>query len=118
MLTCQKFYKKKTILLKFFSKKNNVRKTFANRIRVDNSTLKKIVLFQILQFFLSKFIYLIHYNIKRQIYINLNVNKKFDIEIIIYHVKKNFCNENYSSRFAIKFILFLSRFLSFAKTKY
>ena len=61
---------------------------------------------------------MIYYNVKRQIYINLNVNKKFDIETIIYHVKKNFCNENYSSRFAIKFILFLSRFLSFAKIKY
>ena len=110
--------KKKIILLKFFSKKNNARKIFANRIRIDNSTLKEIVSFQILQFFLSKFIYLIHHNVTRQIYINLNVNKKFDIETIIYHLKKKFCNENYSSRFAIKFILFLSRFLNFAKTKY
>ena len=57
--------KRKTILLKFFLRENNARKTFASRTRVDNLTLKEIVSFQILQFFLSKFIYLIHHNVTR-----------------------------------------------------
>ena len=82
-----KVLQKKIILLKFFSKKNNTRKTFANQIRVDNSTLKEIVLFQILQFFLLESTYFVHRNVKQSIYINLNVNKKFNINVIYCELK-------------------------------
>ena len=78
-----------------------------------------------MQNLLSKFFYLIHADIKRILFIDLNVNKEFDFDIIIYHVKnewlrKTFADEKYDyfSRIAIKFVLFLSRLLNFAEIKY
>jgi len=48
----------------------------------------KIVSFETLQFFLFKSMYLVHFNTVKQLYINLNVFKCFDFDIMIYHTKK------------------------------
>ena len=81
--------KRKTILLKSTFKKESVKKTFVNRIKIDNSTSKERTSYEILQFLLSKFSYLIHHDSKRQIYMNLNASKEFDIDAVVYHVKKD-----------------------------
>ena len=112
------FQKIKLFCWNFFHEKKTLERFSQIEFASIISTLKKLVSFQILQFFLSRFTYLIYHNVKRQIYINLNINKKFNLDVMIYHIKKNFRNENYSSRFVIKFILFLSRFLSSIETKY
>ena len=74
---------------------------------------------------LSKFFYLIYVSIKRNLFIDLNVNKKFDFDVIIYHVRKKWLRKafadgkhDYFSRIAVKFILFLNRLLNFAEIKY
>ena len=69
---------------------------------------------------LSKFFYLIHVDSTRRIYIDLNVSKKFDLNVMMYHVKKfvNWNEKDYSSRKTIESILFLSRLLSDAEIKY
>ena len=74
---------------------------------------------------LSKFFYLIHVNIKRMLYIDLNANKKFDFNAMIYHVKKEWLRKtsangkhDYFSRIVMKLILFFSRLLNPAEIKY
>ena len=111
--------KRKTALLKSTSKKNNVRKTFANRIKIENRTSKEIIFYKMLQFLLFAFIYLTHHNSRRQTFVNFNTNKKFDINVVVYHVKKNSCQfDEYFFKSIIQSIMFLSRLLNSIETRY
>ena len=71
---------------------------------------------------LSKLFYLIHVDIKRSLFIDLDVSKKFDFEVMLYYVKKFFLKNNlkdkYFSRHAIESILFLNRLVTDAKSRY
>ena len=78
---------KKTKLLKFFLVVNNIRKIFTSRIKIKNATLLKKKAFCIFQSLFFASTYFIHHNLTRQLFINLNFNKKFDINAIIYHIK-------------------------------
>ena len=99
--------------MRFDSVANSARRTYAVKTRIRDSTEKKIA-FVILQSFLFKSFYLIHLNIKRQLFINLNVNKKFEFKIIIYHVKtvwndKIILREIYLNQFFFQSIIFIDR---------
>ena len=75
--------------------------------------------FKIIQESLSKSLYLIHFNVKKQLYVDLNFNKENDIEAIIYHVEDDWQkNNSYLSKKAVRFIMFFYRLLSSSKTKY
>ena len=108
--------------MRYNSTIDNVRKFYSIKIRLKNSIELKIIFFEILQIMLSKFFYLIHVDIKRSLFIDLNVNKKFDFEIMLYYVKKLFLKNNlknkYFSRHAIESIFFFNRFVIDAKSKY
>ena len=69
---------------KFLTK--SARRFYFVKIRVQNFIDLKIAFFMTLQNILSKFFYLMHVNSKRQLFIDLNINKKFDIEVILYYV--------------------------------
>ena len=79
--------KRKIELLKFFLKVDNAKKAYSNRTRLDNASFLKIEFFRILQFLLFKFSYLVHHDSKRQTFVDLDVNKKFELDVMIYHVK-------------------------------
>ena len=66
---------------------DNVRKFYASRIRLNNSTLLKKKVFKIFQFLFFELNYFIHYNSSRQLFVDLNFNKKFEINAFVYHVK-------------------------------
>ena len=111
--------KRKTILLKSALKKENVKKTFASRIRIDNAISREQTSYEILQSLFSKFFYLIHHDSKRQIYVNLNVNKEFEIDVVVYHIKKDFIKLNeYSVKSFIQSIMFLFKLLNSIETRY
>ena len=111
--------KRKIILLKFAFKKENAKKIFVSRTKIDNSISRKRTSYEILQSLLSKFFYLIHHDSKRQIYVNLNVNKEFDIDAVVYHVKKDFIkSDEYSIKSFIQSIMFLFRLLNSIETRY
>ena len=101
---------------------DSARRFYSIKIRLKDSTELKIIFFEILQIMLSKFFYLIHVDIKRSLFIDLNVNKKFDFEVMLYYVKKFFLKNNlkdkYFSRHAIESILFLNRFVIDVKSRY
>jgi len=92
----------------------------------------KIVSFETLQFLLFKFTYLIYFDSAKQLYIDLNVFKCFDFDVMIYHIKKeitvkeknhtvmkkNNTTTTYSFRSSIQFIMFLSRLLKFTEMHY
>ena len=103
--------------MRFDTITNNVRRIYVVKTRIRNSIQKNIA-FIILQLLLFKSFYLIYVNIKRQLFINLNINKKFEFEIMIYHVKIIWNNKNCFSRNSIESILFFNQLLSSIEIRY
>ena len=114
--------KRKIELLRHDFSIENVRRFYVFKTRLKKSFELKIIFFKILQNMLTKFFYLVHVNNKRQLFINLNVNKKFDFDAHFYYVKKiffkNFVSKQFSSRRVIESIFFLNRFFTSIETRY
>ncbi len=84
-----------------------------------NSTFAKKQVFHHIQTALFKRRRLIHVDIERQLYDDVNVSKEFNIDVMIYHVKNDEkFKKSYSSKSKMKSILFLSRQLRFAEKNY
>ena len=113
---------RKIVLLRHDSTIDNARRFYSIKTRLKDSIELEIAFFEILQIMLSKSFYLIHVDIKRSLFIDLDVSKKFDFEVMLYYVKKlflkNSLKDKYSSRHAIESILFLSRLVIDAKSRY
>ena len=110
--------KRKTKLLQNDSIAESVRKTYSKRIKMKYSIKKEFAAFKTLQAMFLKSSFLIHINFARQLYINLNVNKKFDFNTIIYYIKDNWKDINYLSQSTIESILFLNKLINDAKSRY
>ena len=109
----------KTELLRNEFIAKNVRRVYFSKTRVQHFTTEELISFDALQIVLTKFFYLIHSNLKRQLFIDLNVNKKFDFDVMLYYVKKVFFESNkYFSRHVIESIFFFSRLLTDVETRY
>ena len=113
---------KKIELLRYESIVKNAQRVYFFKTRVQNFIKKKLVFFRFFQQLLFQSSFLIYVNIKRQLFINFDVNKKFDIEVMLYYVKKvffqNFKFDIFSSRHAIESILFFNRFITLIEFKY
>ena len=92
---------------------------FSFLLKSSRVTSINITYFFIFAWHLTSF-YLMYSNSIRKIHVDLNINKKFDLKIIIYHVKTsiNWNEKKYSSKKTIKSILFLNRLFFDAKIKY
>ena len=114
------FWQKNEIVEFFFPIFDNVRKKNFNRIKINNSTSLKLKFFHTLQSLLFESSYLISHDRHRQLFVDLNVIKKFDFDAMIYHVKSfaKWNDKDYSSRKSLKSIFFFNRFLIFVETRY
>ena len=116
------FQNRKIELLRDESTIESVKRVYFSKTRVQHSTTEKTVSFDALQTVLTKSFYLVHSNFKRQLFINLNVNKKFEFDVTFYYVKKIYFDQlefdKYFFRHVIKSIFFLSRLLIDVETKY
>ena len=115
----ESFQERKTYLLKDSSKSENARKVYASKTKFAKFITEELNAFNEIQRHFVKTEFLIHYNSKRQLYVNLNTSEK-DIEAIVYHIKndKDFEFSIYSFRTSIQSILFLSRLLFSAEIRY
>ena len=66
---------------------DNARKTYFRKIKVKYFIEKEFAAFKALQALLFKSSFFIHINFKRQLYVDLNVSKEFDFDVMIYYVK-------------------------------
>ena len=82
--------KRKIELLRHEFSVDNARRSYVFKTRLKNSIELKKKFFRTLQELLSKFFYFVHVDSKKQLFINLNVNKKFDFEAHLYYVKENY----------------------------
>jgi hypothetical protein len=95
----------------------NLRKDFINKTRII-SINKKMIFFLLLQKNLIKITLLIHFDKSKWLWIDLNDFKKFDFEMIVFHVTKKFSKEIWSTKDDIQSIMFLSRLLTFVERNY
>ena len=63
----------------------------------------------------NKFIFLIHHDFVRQLYVNVDVSHKRDFEITVYHVKRKKITYNKKN---IEFILFFNKILISTESRY
>jgi hypothetical protein len=92
------------------SLKKNKRKEFINKIRII-LTNKKMTFFLLLQKNLIKITLLIHFDKEKWLWINLNEFKKFEFEVIVFHVIKKFSKKTWFTKNNIQLMMFLNRLL-------
>ena len=109
---------RKTALNQFcLSIEDNAHKSFTDRIMIELLTLSELDTFHYLQTIFLRSTNLTHYNLKHQLYIDMNAFKEFSFSTHIYHTK-NTHESSISEQKSMKFILFLSKTLSDAETHY
>lgn len=62
---------------------------YDHNINIEKSTFRKLNVFYYLWTLFSKLSILSHFDLKWQLYINLNTSKKFNFKTHIYHIKLN-----------------------------
>ena len=85
-----------------------------DRTAIEKFTLFELNSFHQLQGFFFRSIILIYYDLKHQLYTDMNALKKFSFEAHIYHMKES--HSFISDQKSIELILFLSKTLANAET--
>ena len=109
---------RKTTLIKLIIINDNARKKQFTQLKIFDSTSKKTKFFNQLQKVFVDFIFFIHFDFNRRSYIDLNVFKRWDFVVIVYHVLKNSIENVEFARIDVQFIFFFSKFFNDAKKNY
>ena len=107
--------KRKTLLLQLSpALKGQSRRNYASRATLDQPSEIEQMAFDTIQSEFQRHTFLTHFDPKRQLYIDIDACKKRGFEAMAYHLK----NGNRAKPTAIDPILFLSKCLSPAQTRY
>lgn len=98
----------KTELLSQISKNRNPYQLFTLKTKVYNLITYKLGFFKTIQALLSYPSYLVYLDPDYQIFIDLDVGKKFRFGAMIYHLKGDLVVGEYSAKKTVELILFLS----------
>ena len=109
--------KKRFFSVNFRLSKISFEKFIFRRIIVKNFIAKKLKFYRQFQKTFDQIFFLIHFNNDRIFYIDIDVFKRREFEIMIYHFKFD-VDFNNSKRNDIQFILFLNRMLNETKIRY
>ena len=110
--------RRKVLLIKIssFNKERN-RKFYNQRTTIDSSIIEELDLYNQLQNSFSQTGFLIHFNKTRIFYIDIDVFKRRDFEIMMYHLKSDFNSKKFK-RSDIELVFFLNRFLNDVEFRY
>ncbi len=97
--------------------KGNARKRMAITTRLNEPTPKELNAFHHLQSLFSRPTILVHFSPKRQLYIDLDASKEFGFGAHVYHAKE-FAEDGTPKQKSMEPVLFLSRLLQDAETRY
>ena len=109
--------RKKTKLLKNDSIKKIVKKNFSQKILIKNFNTNELQFYEQLQKNFSKFSWLTHFDISKQLYADIDASKN-DFDVMIYHVKNNSENGKFFDKQQIESILFFLKLFTEAESKY
>ena len=108
---------RKTVLLSSAPRAGSKQKTFTTQAGIEDPIPSEETAFRTLQRTLSKPLFLAYFDGKRPLYINLDTSKVFGFGAIIYYIDGELNNE-YPKRLQVRLVLFLSRLLKDAETRY
>ena len=108
----------KTALSKTSLAKKNTQKQHISCVFINKLSSDKVHAFETLQNLFRIFIFLIHFNFSYQLYIDVNVFKQYDFDVIVYHVEEDLKEVMKFSCHKIQFILFLNKLLTSAEQNY
>lgn len=109
---------RKTAMLAASPRAGQERKNFALRSRLDQPTGTELAAFSELQKALSKPSFLAHFDESQTLYVDLDASK-YGVGAMVYHLKgKGISAGEYPKRSQVQPILFLSRLLKDAETRY
>ena len=114
----QSLQKRKITLTKSVTVSDSARKRQAIKTHLYDFTYEKRVVFRNLQTAFASSIFLIHFDRKRRLYIDLNVFKQWDFAAIVYHVLSDSFSDVTYSRTVIQSIMFFSRCLNEVEKNY
>ena len=110
--------KRKTLLLRSSStNKKRQRKMYFAKIVLKKFIEIEYEFYRQLQKVFRQINLLMHHDLTRVIYINVDVFKRRDFDVVIYHLKKKIDSNNFKHD-EIEFILFLNRMLTFVEKRY
>jgi hypothetical protein len=109
---------RKILLLKQASVKDKSRKVFVKKILLNDSTQAEVQFYEHLQAIFSKKSFLRHCSELRKLFIDVNISKNKDVEVMIFHVKKDSKKDIIFTRDEIESIMFLSKILISIETRY
>lgn len=110
---------RKTELLRGGPVAGSARRNYSSRTKVKDPTEKELLSFELLQSILSEPSYLVHVDASRQLFIDLDASKEFGIGAMLYYVKEQYLVDGqYPPRHAIEPVLFLSRLINDAESRY
>ena len=113
---------RKTELLRHGPTAGSARRSYSAKTRLKDPTGLEIASFETLQATLSKPSYLAHVDTKRPLFIDLDASKEFGFGAMLYYVKEPFLKDSlegkYPPRHAIEPVLFLSRLVTDAESRY
>ena len=89
-----------------------------DRTAIEEPTLSELNSFHQLQKLFFRLIILIHYDLRHQLYTDMNASKEFSFRAHVYHMKKSHNLTMMTGQKSMKSILFLSKALSNAETHY
>lgn len=112
-------------MLKRSSRTDNARKSFV-KTTIDSSIDEELKFFKVIQSNFQNSTFLLHFDVKRSLYMNVDAFKRYKFEAILYHVMRDseidiiLKNDKTIkfSRTKVQLILFLSKVLSTAKRNY
>ena len=109
----------KTLLLKAFSSVDFKRKMYTRKIKIVSTKLK-IKTFEALQNIISHSSILYHFNSHKELWIDLDTFKEFEIDVVVFHFKDDVTidKKKWSSRTSILSVLFFSRQLITTERNY
>lgn len=97
-------------------KSGNSRRFFPSKTKIYNFTAYELASFKTIQNVLSHSLYLVHPDLKRQIFINFYISKEFEYDAMIYYLKRNLAIGEYRIKKVVEPILFLSQLFNPAET--
>jgi hypothetical protein len=109
---------RKILLLKSDLIKEKSRKVFVRKKTLKRPIEFKIRSYEHLQNVFSKESFLSHFDQLRKLFIDVNISKKRNVGVMIFHVKKYLEEDIIFKRIDIKSIMFVSKILTSAETRY
>ena len=108
----------KTLLLKEAPNQSSQHRLYSSRQRLPRASPQEEQSFKSLQEALSKPSLLVHFDLNKELWIDLDASREWGFGVQIFHVKKGFVTNKWPPRTLMETIIFLSRMLTSAEKNY